>query len=98
MLSRLPVMKKFISLSAPFSTKKIEIFINGKSYQVAISSNLRSITTSPSSKLPNKMESKSHASATTKDSKLQAIAGCVSSKWKRPPNPLLPAALKLHLP
>ena len=98
MLSRLPVMRKFMSLSTPFSTKKIEIFINGKSYQVTISFELRLITIYPSSKLPNKMESKSLDSAITNDSKSLVIAGCVWFKSRRLLNPLLLAALKLHLP
>lgn len=34
MISRLPTVRRFFWGSAPFSTKKIEIFINNKPYQV----------------------------------------------------------------
>jgi hypothetical protein len=34
MLSKLKVLKNLCNISASFSTKKIEVFINGESYQV----------------------------------------------------------------
>lgn len=34
MLLRSPLLRKHFRLNAPFSTKKIEVFINNKPYQV----------------------------------------------------------------
>lgn len=58
---------------------------------------IKLIITSPSTKLPNKMVSKSPGSVIIKDSKLPATAECASFKSKSHPNPSPAAALKSPL-
>lgn len=75
MLSKLPIIRALTSSRNFFSTKKIEIFINGQSYQV-LSFLFRLITIYPSIKLLKKMELKYLDFVIMKDLKLQETVEC----------------------
>lgn len=75
MLSKLPIIRALSSTRQFFSTKKIEVFINGRPYQV-ITILFRSITICPSIKRPKKMVLKFPDFVIMKDLKLRETVEC----------------------